>query len=274
MAAALAYYTAFSLPSILLIVLFVAGSVFGRAAVQGQIQQQIGSAIGPSIGNLVQQTIRSASQNTGGGILATILGIVGLAYAATNVLAELQAAMDRAWDVKQQDSGVTSIVLKRVTSFLLIVGVAILVLVSLGVTTLATGFAGDLGISFPGWLMYTIQIVVSWLVFAALFGVLFKALPHAEVAWGDAMVGAMVTSALFIIGKFLIALYLGHTTTASAYGAAGALALLLLWAYYSAMIFLFGVELTQVWARQHGRPIEPDSTAVKVTDPNAPPRAA
>lgn len=246
MAAALAYYTAFSLPSVLLIVLFVAGSVLGRAATEGRIQQQIASVAGPDVGAMVQTMIRSAARSTTGGHIATILGIAGLIYAATNVFFELQTAINRAWEVKPDDSGLKSLVLKRITSFLLIVLVAALVLVSLGAVTAATGLAGVAGISFPGWLMYLLDIAGSWLVFALLFGVIFKVLPDVSLKWQDVKLGAMVTATLFIIGKFLIGLYLSHSTQASAYGAAGALALLLLWAYYSAMIFLFGVELTQV----------------------------
>jgi membrane protein len=274
MAAALAYYTAFSLPSALLIILFVVGSVFGRAAVQGQLQSEIGSAVGPGVAAMVEGMVRSAARSTSGGTIATILGIAGLLYAATNVFAQLQTAMNRAWEVKPVDSGWKNMAIKRFTSFLLIVGVAILVLISLGTATAATGLAGAAGITFPGWLMYLLEIVVSWFVFMLLFGVVFKVLPDAQVYWRDVRAGAMVTATLFIIGKFLIGVYLSHATVASAYGAAGALALLLLWTYYSAMIFLFGVEITQVWARQHGRSIEPEKGAVKVREQDVPPRAA
>jgi membrane protein len=274
MAAALAYYTAFSLPSILLIVLFVAGVAFSREAVAGQIQQRIGATVGPGVASMVQGMLRSAARSTTGGTIATIFGIAGLMYAATNVLAQLQTAMNRAWEVKPAESGWTSMAKKRFTSFLLIVGVAILVLVSLGAATAATGLAGAAGIAFPGWLMYVLEIGISWVIFGFLFGVLFKALPDATVEWQDVKIGAFVTASLFIVGKFLIGFYLSHSTQASAYGAAGALALLLLWTYYSAMIFLFGVELTQVWARQHGRRIEPEPGAVKVTQQDTPRRVA
>lgn len=274
LAAALAYYTAFSLPSILLIVLYVAGSVFGSAAVRGEIEQRIGSFVGPGMAAMAQGMLRSAAQSASGGIIATIFGIAGLIYAATNVFAQLQTAMNRAWKVKPEDSGLKSMAVKRITSFLLIVGVAVLVFISLGTATASTGLAGAAGISFPGWLMYLVEIAVSWFVFAACFAVLFKTLPDATIGWRDVKVGAMVTATLFIAGKFLIGFYLSHSTTANAYGAAGALALLLLWAYYSSMIFLFGVEMTQVWARQEGRPIEPEKGAVQVTERDVPRQVA
>ena len=147
-------------------------------------------------------------------------------------------------------------------------------MISLGTATAATGLAGAAGISIPPWLMYALDIVISWFVFMFLFGIVFKTLPDARIDWGDVKAGAIVTATLFIVGKFLIGLYLSHSTIASAYGAAGALALLLLWTYYSAMIFLFGVELTRVWARQHGRRIEPEEGAVHVEEGEIPPKAA
>ena len=274
MAAALAYYTAFSLPSILLIVLFVLGSIFGRAAVEGQIVQDIGSVVGPGVAALVQGMVRSAAQNASGGTIATILGIAGLLYAAANSFEQLQTAMNRAWRVKPVASGLKNMALKRFTSFLLMFGMSMLVLISLGTATAATGLAGRAGVLVPAWVMYTLDIVISWFVFVFLFGVVFKTLPDARIDWGDVRAGAIVTATFFIAGKFLIGLYLSHSTVASAYGAAGALALLLLWTYYSAMIFLFGIELAQVWARQHGRAIEPEAGAVRVQENEVPPRAA
>lgn len=274
MAAALAYYTAFSLPSILLIVLFVVGLVFGRAAVEGQIEQGITSAVGPDVAAMVQGMIRSAAQNLSGGKVATGLGIAGLLYAAGNSFAQLQTAMNRAWEVKPAESGWKNMALKRFTSFWLIIGVSILVLISLGTATAATGLAGAAGILIPAWLLYALDIVISWFVFMFLFGVVFKTLPDARIDWVDVKAGAIVTATLFIVGKFLIGLYLSHSTVASAYGAAGTLALLLLWTYYTALIFLFGVELTQVWTRHHGRPIEPEEGAVRVQEGEIPPKAA
>jgi membrane protein len=264
MAAALAYYAAFSLPSIVLIVLFLIGLVFGRAAVEGQLQRQIGSALGVRISSMVQEIVRSMAEHANGGVIASILGIAGLLYAATSLFAELQSIMNRAWKVRPADSGLKGLAIKRFSSFLLIVGVALLILISLGAATAVTRLSAVVGISFPGWLMDASEVVVSWLLFVLLFGVLFKTLPDAQIEWTDVKIGAMVTSTLFITGKFLIAFYLSHSTVVSPYGAAGALALLLLWAYYSAMIFLFGAELTHVWAQEHGRVIQPKRGAILI----------
>jgi membrane protein len=274
MAAALAYYTAFSLPSILLIVLYVAGSVFGRAAVQGEIHNSIASMVGPGIATMVQGMVRSAAESTTGGLVATALGVLGLLFSATSTLSALQTAMNRAWEVKPDESSIKSMAWKRFLSFLLIVGAGILVLISLGATTAATGLAGAAGIAFPGWSMYVLEIAVSWFVFVLIFAVLFKVLPDARLRFRDMKTGAMVTATLFIAGKFAIGFYLSHSTGSNAFGAAGALALLLLWTYYSALIFLFGVEFTQVWARDHGRSIEPEPGAVKVIQEEKPPKAA
>lgn len=274
LAAALAYYTAFSLPSILLIVLFVAGSVFGHAAVQGEIQHSIASAVGPGVGTMVQGMLRSAAESTTGGAIATALGILGLLFSATSVLSALQTAMNRAWEVNRDDSSVKSMAWKRFVSFLLIVGAGLLVLISLAAVTAATGLAGAVGITFPGWLMYVLEIGVSWVVFTLIFAVLFKVLPDVRLRFKDMKAGAMLTATLFILGKFAIGLYLSHSTMANAFGAAGALALLLLWTYYSALIFLFGMEFTQVWAKDHGRSIEPQPGAVTVIQEERPPKAA
>jgi membrane protein len=266
MAAAVAYYAVFSLPSILLVVIFIAGSLFGRAAVEGQIQSRIGSTIGPQAASLIQSMVRSSTLSARGGIIALVFGIAGLLYSSTNVMAQLQTAIDRAWEVKPVESGLRSMAWTRFTSFLLVIGVGLLLMISLGASAAVTGAAGAAGISFPGWLMDALEIVISWVVFALLFGVLYKALPNARIFWSDVKVGAMITATFFIAGKFLIGLYLSHTGAVSAYGAAGALALLLLWTYYSATIFLVGAEWTQVWARQHGRTIEPREGAVKTGD--------
>jgi len=274
MAAALAYYAAFSIPSILLIVLFLVGLVFGRAAVEGELQRQVSSVLGVPVAAMVQGMVRSVAEHANRGTLASILGIAGLLYAATNLFAELQSIMNRAWKVGPAGSGLKCLLLKRLSSFLLIVGVALLVLVSLGTAIAVTGLSGVVGISFPGWLMDAVEITASWLLFMLLFGVLFKALPDANIEWRDVKVGAMVTSTLFIVGKFLIGLYLSHSTAANPYGAAGALALLLLWVYYSAMIFLFGAELTHVWAQEHGRVIQPKRGAAILSKAGLPNRAA
>jgi membrane protein len=264
-AAAIAYYTVFSLPSLLLIVIYVAGVFFGRAAVSGQIQTQATSTFGSGVGGQLKAMIANAN-HTGGGTIATILGIAGLVFAATTTFTALQDALDHMWEVEPVNSGLKSLARKRILSFLMIIGIAILVLASLGATAVLSYLSGNAGLPFPGTVAYIVEIGTSWAIFAFLFGAIFKVLPDAEVSWKDVKVGGVITAALFVAGKFLIGLYLAHSSTASSFGAAGALALLLLWTYYSAIIFLFGAEFTQVWGREHGRSIAPEPGAVKVRE--------
>ena len=272
MAAALAYYTVFSLPAVLLIVIKVAGSVLGEQAVRGQLQSQIGASMGPQVGNLIGSMIQKASTSTSGGIVAVILGAAGLWWAASNISSQLQTALNRAWAVKPREEGLGGMLKKRFLSFLLIVGVGILVLVALAASAGVSAFSGSLGL--PAALIQAAEAVVSFVIFTFLFGAVFKVLPDARVDWGDVRTGAAVTAALFVIGKFLIGLYLARSGAASGYGVAGALALLLLWTYYSSMIFLLGAEFTQVWARRHGKQIQPDRNAVRVIEEEEPRRAA
>lgn len=272
MAAALAYYAVFSLPAALLIVLKVAGTVLGERAVRGQLQAQFARTVGPQVGDLVGPMIRNAASSTTGGVIAVILGIAGLWWAATNITTQLQTALNRAWSVKPKEEGVTAILKKRFLSFLLIVGVGVLVLIALGASTAATAFSGSLGV--PGGLVHIGEIVVTFVIFAFLFGAVYKVLPDAHIDWKDVRTGALVTAALFVAGKFLIGLYLGHSSAASGYGVAGSMALLLLWTYYSAMIFLLGAEFTQVWTRRQGKNIGPTGHAVRVVEEERPRRAA
>jgi membrane protein len=272
MAASLAYYTVFSLPAALLIVVKIAGSVLGEQAVRGQLQAQIAATMGPQVGDEIGTMMQQAATSTTGGILAVILGIAGLWWAASNTTNQLQTGLNRAWAVKPKDEGITGMLKKRFLSFLLIAGVGVLVLMALAASAAATAFSGSLGL--PGGLVHIGDIVVTFLIFAFLFGTIYKVLPDAQIDWSDVRIGALVTAGLFVAGKFLIGLYLGHTSIASGYGVAGSLALLLLWTYYSSMIFLLGAEFTQVWARQHGKQIEPDPNAVRVVEEEEPRPAA
>jgi membrane protein len=272
MAASLAYYTVFSLPAALLIVVKIAGSVLGEKAVRGQLQSQIAATMGPQVGAEIGTMIQKAASNTTGGIVAVILGIAGLWWAASNATNQLQTALNRAWAVKPRDEGITGFLKRRFLSFLLIVGIGILVLIALAASAAVTPFSRSLGL--PAALIHLGETVVTFFVFAFLFGVVYKVLPDARIDWKDVRIGAVVTAALFVIGKFLIGLYLGHTSTVNGYGLAGSLALLLLWTYYSSMIFLLGAEFTQVWARRHGKTIEPAAHAVRVIEKERPRRAA
>ncbi len=270
-AASLAYYTVFSLPAALLILVKIAGMFFGEAAIKGQLQGQLASSMGPQVASEIGTMISNAAKNTSGGTIAIILGILGLAWSASNVTSQLQSALNRAWGVRR-NSGIAGVLVKRILSFLLIVGIGLLVIAALAAAASVTAFSRSLGL--PAAALQAGDAVVSFIIFVFLFGAVYKVIPDASVAWSDVFTGAVLTAALFVIGKFLIGFYIAHTSAGSAYGVAGSLALLLLWTYYSSMIFLFGAEFTQVWGRRHGKRIEPDSHAVRITEEERPRNAA
>jgi membrane protein len=272
LAAALAYYTVFSLPAALLIIVKVAGTMFGEAAVQGQLQAHLASSMGPQVADEIGTMIAHAAKSTSGGTVVMILGIIGLGWSASNVTNQLQTALNRVWSLRPKDEGIGAIVGKRLLSFLLIVGIGLLVLIGLAASAAATGVSHSLALPPP--LIEAVEAAISFVIFMFLFGTVYKVLPDAFISWADVRLGAILTAVLFVIGKFLIGLYIGHTSAASGYGVAGSLALLLLWTYYSSLIFLLGAEFTQVWGRRQGMRIEPDSHAVRISEEEQRPRTA
>ncbi len=261
MAAALAYATLFALPSLLLIIIFIAGLVLGPKAASGEIQARLSGAIGPQAAGQIQTMVGGVARNRAGGLVATALGIIGLLVSATGVLMQLQQCLNKAWKVRVVGSGIRHFAMKRVRSGLLLVGVGILAMVSLVASSLISTLARML--PFAG-AAHVAEMVTSLVMFAFLFGAILKILPDVQLSWGDVWIGGLFIAALFVIGKFLIAIYLAHAGKASAYGAAGSLALILTWAYYSALILLLGVEFTQVWVRQRGRDAPPREGAVRL----------
>lgn len=268
MAAATAYYTAFSLPPLLVLIVTVAGWIWSADAVTGQVEQQVTGVIGEGGWTQVQQMMEAADEQASGG-WAAVVGIVALLFGATGVMVQLQASLNKAWQVQPdpQQGGVKTFAIKRLLSLAMIVAVAFLLLVSLVLTAVLRATAGYVSTWLPQgvstWVPLAIDSAVSFVVFTLLFGAMFKWLPDAQVRWRDTWIGAAVTSLLFLVGKFALGMYFGMTDTGQ-YGAAAAFVLLLLWAYYSAAIFLFGAEFTQAWARQHGRKIVPEKGAVRV----------
>ncbi|MGA2410081.1 MAG: YihY/virulence factor BrkB family protein [Candidatus Binataceae bacterium] len=261
MAAALAYATLFSLPSLLLIIIYVAGLVLGPEAASGEIQARLSSAMGPSAAAAIQAIVGNIANNTRTGVIATALGIIGLVLSAMSVLLQLQQSLNRAWKVTVTASGVRGFVVKRVRSGLLLLGGGILAIVSTTATSILTALANMLPYA-PA--VHLLTFVISLLAFALIFGAILKVMPDVQIEWRDVWVGGLFIAALFETGKFLIAFYLGHLGKTSVYGAAGSIALLLLWTYYSALIFLLGVELTQVWVRSQGREVQPKEGAVRL----------
>ena len=264
LAAAIAYYTVFSLPPLLALIVYLAGVFFGPETVAETISTQVGSAAGADAAQTVETMIESAS-SVGSGIGAKLAGIAALLFGATGAFAQLQKALNRAWEVEEvsEEGGIKAVILKRLLSFGMVVTIAFFLLVSLAVSG-ALSFLGQAaanvaGEGVVGAGMQVVNVVVSLLVISGLFAVMFKTLPDAEIAWGDVWVGALVTGVLFTIGKTAIGIYLGVADPASAFGATGSLALLLIWIYYSALIVLVGAEFTQAWAERMGEGIDPDA---------------
>lgn len=255
MGAAIAYYTAFSMAPLLLIVIAVAGLVFGEAAARGAVIEQIAGLIGERGAEAVQAVLAGAHAH-GGGVLSAIIGIGTLIVGATTVFSELQSDLDRIWKVDTQSGGLRNTIRARLLSFGLVLGMGFLLMVSLVVSAAIAAVGRFLGESFPGeeTLLQLFNTVFSFAVITLLFALIYKILPRAQVGWNEVWTGGLFTAALFSIGKLLIGLYLGKAVPASSFGAAGAFVVLLLWIYYSAQIFLFGAELTYHYTqRRAGR---------------------
>ncbi|HEX7183491.1 MAG TPA: YihY/virulence factor BrkB family protein [Thermoanaerobaculia bacterium] len=249
--AALAFYTIFSLAPVLVIVIALAGAVYGEEAVRGQIVSEFQGLMGRDAALLVQEVLKTAARPASGRI-ATVAGIFTLLFGATGVFAQLQDALNRIWGVAPKPQAVfTTLLRKRLLSFAVLLGIGFLLLVSL---VLSAGLAAA-----SRWLERFISVevlqvtnfLVSFLVITLLFALIYRVLPDVRLDWQDVWGGALVTSLLFVLGKTLIGFYLGRTGLASAYGAAGSLVVVLLWVYYSALIFFLGAEITHIHSRQY-----------------------
>ena len=261
MAAALAYATLFSLPSLLLIVIYIAGLVLGPQAASGQIQAKLSGMMGPQAAAEIQTMVSNVANNRAGGIVATVLGIAGLVLSATSVLLQLQRCLNRAWKVQVVRSGFKHSINRQLRSGLLLVGAGILAIVSVAASSIISALSRMLPFAAA---VHIGEMATSLIAFALVFGGILKVMPDVKLRWSDVWVGGFFIAVLFVVGKFLIGLYLAHGGKSSAYGAAGSLALILLWTYYSALMFLLGVEFTQVWVRSQGREVIPKEGAVRL----------
>lgn len=255
MGAALAYYTLFSVAPLLLIVISVAGLVFGEDAARGEIMAQLQGLIGADSAKAVESLLRSVNKPDKG-LLGTLAGVVVLIIGATTVFGELQDAMDRIWRVKPPPSGgVLRLLRTRLLSLGMVLGIGFLLMVSLvvsaGLAALGRWWGPWLG---DGLLLLadTLNFLVSMLLMTLIFAQIYKWLPRVRLAWRDVWVGAAITSLLFTVGKTLIGYYIGRSAIASTFGAAASLVVLLVWVYYSAQIFLLGAEFTKAYAMRHG----------------------
>jgi membrane protein len=269
-AAALSYYTIFSLPALLVLMLTIISAVMNPSDVRGGLEGQLQSLMGPSAGEQIRTIIQQAEQKPDSGLIPTILGIAGLLLGATGAVGQLQKALNRAWDVEPDPNqgGLKNFLTKRIFSLGMILVIAFFLLVSLVISAALTGMGDRVNDFLPAGLsgpfLEVLNMVISLAVITLLFAALFKVMPDAKISWRSVWVGAAVTAFLFVIGKFLIGFYLGQSNPGQAYGAAGSLAVLLLWIYYSALILLFGAEFTETWAERRGQGIEPEPGAVRV----------
>ena len=271
LAAALAYYTVFSLSPLLIMAIAIAGALFGEDAAKGEIVGQIEGLVGAEGATVIETAIRNANQPDISSV-ASLISVGVLLFGASGVFAQLQEALNTVWNVKAKpDQGVMNFVRKRVLSFSAVLGIGFLLLVSLILSAVLSALSKYMGHLIPGadFLWQIVNQVVSFGIITSLFALMYKFLPDVKIKWDDVWIGASITAFLFSIGKFALGLYLGRGSFGSTYGAAGSLIVILAWVYYSAQILFFGAEFTQVYSRKYGSRIVPDKNAVYTEIPGS-----
>ena len=267
-AAALSYYTIFSLPPLLLIVITIASSVYGGDAISGQVYGQLKGLVGPDSAKFLQDSIAKFTLQQRGPV-ATTIGVATLVFAATTFFVTLQESINDIWNlkIKTEGIGIASFIKQRFLSFGLILSVAVLLLISFVISAVLTAFTGWLQHLLPIIGVVAIQVVdfmLSLGVTTLLFAMVYRFLPDAIIRWRDVLIGSFITALLFVIGKFLIAFYIAKSDPGSAFGAAGSAIVLLLWVNYSSLIIFFGAEFTQEFADAFGQKVQPKAHAVRV----------
>jgi len=268
MAAALAYYTVFSIAPMLLVIITVCSVFFGREAIEGKIYHQIQSFVGSDAAAQIQLLIKNAALSPNI-TLASVVGVVTLILSATGVFAEIQSSINTIWRLKAnpKKGGIIKILLTRLLSFSMIVSLGFILMVSLIVNAAMDALVDRLTHIFPGitvYLTYAINIILTFITTSLLFAIIFKVLPDARIKFKDIRAGAITTAILFMIGRAAIGFYLGHSKVSSTYGAAGSLVVILLWVYYSAIILYFGAAFTKAYVSRNGGHIYPNEYAVFV----------
>jgi len=278
MGAALSYYTVFSLAPLLLIVVSIAGLVFGEDAARGEIFGQLAGLLGADAATAVEDVLKSLNKPTQG-ITGALIGVVVMLIGATSVFAELQDALDRIWraPVRERNRGLWGLLRARLLSFGLILGIAFLLMVSLVTEAVIAALGHWWGAFFGGWelLLQLVNLVVGFGLTTLVFAMIYKLMPRVQVQWHDVWIGALVTALLFTAGKFLIGVYIGTSGVASGFGAAGSLIIVFVWVYFSAQIFLVGAEFTWIYARMFGsmKHLEAAVPEVAVKPPDIPLRS-
>ncbi len=269
LAASLAYYTIFSLPALLIIIIWLSDIFYGQQAVEGKLYHELTGLIGTEGSLQIQQAIRNTSLSSDGRF-ATIIGIATLVIGATGIFAEIQDSINQIWHLRaksRKGGGILKILLDRLLSFSMIAVLGFLLLVSLVVNSVMDIFLQKFSDAFPHVQIvfaYIFNFLFTFIVIAVLFAVIFKVLPDAKIKWKDVRMGVVVTTLLFMAGKFLISFYLGTSRIVSSYGAAGSVIITLFWVYFSAIILYVGAIITRLYARHRGRRIYPNKYAVWV----------
>lgn len=265
LAAALAYYMVFSLAPLLMIAIAIAGAIFGEDAARGQIVGQISGVVGEEVASIIQSAISNASRPDLSNF-ASLISVGILFFAASGVFAQLQDALNTIWGVQPKPGReVIQFITKRIFSFAIVISIGLLVILSLLFSAAISGLIQLELIPGLSMLWKYISIIISFTLTTILFALIFKFLPDAKVAWSDVWIGAIITSVLFGIGRWLLEWYFAKTGFGSTYGAAGSLIVLLAWVYYSAQILFLGAEFTEVYARKYGSHITPNRHSMKVT---------
>lgn len=266
-AAALAFFTVFSIAPVMIIAVTVVGLVLGDEAAEGQIMAQLQDAIGPEAAEVVETAVIN-SQIEQSGLLPTIVGIAAILIGASTVFAQMQQSLNRIWDVAARPTrnSILLFIRSRVLSLTIVLAIGFILLVSLllSVALRAVMVFAEQWLPMPGFVLIGFEIVLSLGVITLLFAAMFRILPDVILRWKDVLLGALLTAMLFTLGRSLIAMYLANTATASTYGAAGSLVLLLLWVNYSSLILLFGAAFTRAHLEARGLPVRPRATAVGV----------
>lgn len=265
LAAALAYYTVFSLAPLLVLVVAIAGFFLGEEAARGELVGQIQGLVGKEGAVVIQTALENAHRpEEGTGIFASLISLTVLIFGATGVFVQLQDSLNTIWNVASKpDNALGTFFRKRLLSFATVVSIGFLLLVSLVISALLAGLSNYASHLLPGFdsLWQLLNTIISFVVTMLLFALIFKYLPDVIIQWNDVLIGAAITALLFTVGKSLIGVYLGSSSFSSTYGAAGSLIVFLTWIYYSVQILFFGAEFTQVYTRRYGSQIVPDRHA-------------
>lgn len=267
LSAALAYYTIFALPPLLIIIITICGFFFGEEAVTGQLYGQIISMVGHDAAVQIQGAIKNVELSDKN-FFVTVFGVVMLLIGASGVFAEIQSSINYIWGLRAKpNKGLKKFIQNRLMSFSMIASLGFLMMVSLIVNSTLDVVNSRLKIYFPEstiYLFYVVNSVIVFSIITVLFAIIFRTLPDGIIKWSDALFGASCTAVLFMIGKFAIGYYLGNSTIGSVYGAAGSVIIILVWVYYSAIILYFGAEFTKVYAKEYGGKISPNEYSVEI----------